>query len=312
MQQQLSRGGGQGQGLSRPVPSQQRVAGLQHHRRIIVTRAAAPQTVTAEEFIEVDLPKPLGLKFARGNDGGAYVVANDPKLGNTDPRIQPGDKIVQISASFGSDVWDAQNYGQIMYAIRTRNGTVYMKLKRNFGDMKALQEEEIDEAERMARKERSGGNYGAGTKEMQARNYVSRKEQERKRRELFDDALAKFNKNDVEGALVDFENVVAMEPRNYVGDNLSRVTPILPVTHYNIACCYSMLKQVDEGLKSLDMAMNCGFEDYQKVRSDKNLDGLRTSPKFEKLINSYDEPVINWEAINNTFGAFGKLFKKDK
>jgi len=33
---------------------------------------------------------------------------------------------------------------------------------------------------------------------LQARNYVSRKEQERKRRELFDDALAKFNKGDVE------------------------------------------------------------------------------------------------------------------
>lgn len=51
-----------------------------------------------------------------------------------------------------------------------------------------------------------------------------------------------------QGALVDFENVVAMEPRNYVGDNLSRVTPILPVTHYNIACCYSMLKQVGAAL----------------------------------------------------------------
>jgi hypothetical protein len=37
---------------------------------------------------QVDLPKPLGLRFARGNDGGAYVVANDPKLGNTDPRIE--------------------------------------------------------------------------------------------------------------------------------------------------------------------------------------------------------------------------------
>lgn len=33
---------------------------------------------------------------------------------------------------------------------------------------------------------------------LQARNYVSRKEQERKRRELFDDALSKFNKGDVE------------------------------------------------------------------------------------------------------------------
>jgi hypothetical protein len=68
--------------------------------------------------------------------------------------------------------------------------------------------------------------------------------------------------------------------------------------------------QVDEGLKSLDMAMNCGFEDYSKVRNDKNLAQLRTSPKFEKLINSYDEPVINWDAINNTFGAFGKIFNK--
>lgn len=79
MQQQLR--GGQG-ALSRPVPSQQRVRScftvtfvelfkrsaviegcscpaqvpsLQHHRRIVVTRAAAPQTVTAEEFIEVCL-----------------------------------------------------------------------------------------------------------------------------------------------------------------------------------------------------------------------------------------------------------------
>lgn len=175
----------------------------------------------------MDLPKPLGLKFARGSDGGAYVVVNDPALGNTDPRIQvrvgdtaahvshhnsagvsspcqifyciylchsvgdtllslllacvhamlrqnhtaiilphhgaptpagsichphlphmlpphtchtqPGDKVVKISASFGTDVWDAQNYGQIMYAIRTRSGTVYMQLKCNGGDMSALQ-----------------------------------------------------------------------------------------------------------------------------------------------------------------------------
>ena len=34
-------------------------------------------------------------------------------------------------------------------------------------DLSVLQEEDMDEAERQARKERSGGNYGAGTKEMQ-------------------------------------------------------------------------------------------------------------------------------------------------
>ena len=38
--------------------------------------------------LQLDLPKPLGLKFARGNDGGAYVIENNPKAGNTAPRIE--------------------------------------------------------------------------------------------------------------------------------------------------------------------------------------------------------------------------------
>ncbi len=133
------------------------------------------------------------------------------------PPSQPGDKIVEISASFGSEVWKAENFGQIMYAIRTRSGTVYMKIKRNYGDLTALevcrraadagdvdggvpwrlhplgshvcwpriietplqasvppcasQEEGLDAAEKQWKKERAGGNYGAGTKEIQARGY---------------------------------------------------------------------------------------------------------------------------------------------
>lgn len=49
----------------------------------------------------------------------------------------------------------------------------------------------------MMKKERNGGNYGSGTKEIQERNYIARKENERKRRELFDDALAKFKGGDI-------------------------------------------------------------------------------------------------------------------
>jgi hypothetical protein len=77
------------------------------------------------------------------------------------------------------------------------------------------------------------------------------------------------------------------------------------------AFCSSAV-QVDEGLRSLDAAMNCGFEDYAKVRSDKNLAGLRSSPKFDTLVEKYDEPVINWRAVESTLNVFGKLFKKDK
>ena len=46
---------------------------------------------------------------------------------------------MNISASFGSDVWEAKNYGQVVYAIKTRNGEVYLRLQRNFGDLTSLQ-----------------------------------------------------------------------------------------------------------------------------------------------------------------------------
>jgi len=258
----------------------------------------------------VDLQKPLGLKFARGADGGAYVVANDPRAGNTDDRVQPGDKVVEISASFGTDVWKAENYGQIMYAIRTRNGSVYLKLKKNYGDLSSLDEDGLTPAEKAWKTERRGGNYGAGTKEVQARNYVARKEAERKRRELFDDALVRFKQGDVEGALVDFENVVAMEPRNFVGDNLARVTAVLPVALYNVACCYSMVDNADEGAKSLRGAFEAGFEDFKKARADPNLAKLRASPKFRAVIDQYDEPVFDMSAIEGMKNALGGLFKR--
>lgn len=44
-------------------------------------------------------------------------------------RVQEGDKVVRISASFGTDVWEAKNFGQVMYAIKTRNGDVYLELE---------------------------------------------------------------------------------------------------------------------------------------------------------------------------------------
>ena len=160
--------------------------------------AGASPTGNTEAEYDVYLDKPLGIKFARGRDGGAYIVRSDSKLGNTDPRIAVGDKVVKISASFGGDVWEALNFGQVVYAVKTRNGQVYLRLRNNYGDMSALEEEELTDSERQFRAERAGGNVGTGTKEMQARNYVAKKEAERKRRELFDDALTKFRAKKIE------------------------------------------------------------------------------------------------------------------
>lgn len=54
-------------------------------------------------------------------------------------RLQVGDKIQEVSASFGPDVWEARNYGQVMYAIKTRNGQVYLKLLKRDGNLDILE-----------------------------------------------------------------------------------------------------------------------------------------------------------------------------
>jgi hypothetical protein len=55
--------------------------------------------------------------------------------------------------------------------------------------------------------------------------------------------------------------------------------------------------QLEAGLEALEAAMANGFEQYGKIRSDPNLANLRKSKKFTELINKYDEPVINENAI---------------
>lgn len=240
-------------------------------------------------------------------------MLSDPQLGNTESVITPGDKVVNVSASFGGDVWEAKNFGQVVYAIKTRNGDVYMRLKKNYGDMSAFEEEKLTEAEKQFKAERGGGNYGAGTKEMQQRNYIGRKEAERQRRELFDDALTKFRAGKIEDALIDFENVLSLEPKNFLGDDFSRVTNVFRVTQYNIACCYATMGQIDSSLEALDSALASGFENYEKIRKDPNLAKVRESAKFKTLINRYDEPLINEGAVKalKSLFSFGKKTDDD-
>jgi len=296
----------------RAAPTRAVTASAQAPSRDVKPTGAPPSASapgeSAKDFYEVDLPKPLGVKFGRGNDGGAYISAIDARRGSVTDDMQVGDKVVKVSASFGAEVWDALNFGQVVYAMRTRNGNVYMKIKRNYGSEACFEEAEMTEAERLYKMEKAGGNYGAGSKEMQARNYASRKEAERERRELFDDALVKFRKGEAELALVDFENVIGMEPRNFVGDNFSRVTNIYRVAQYNVACCYAAVGAVDPGLEALDACLKAGFDDFKKVRSDPNLAPLRTDSRFLPVLEKYDEPVINREAINalKSIFPFGK------
>lgn len=214
-----------------------------------------------------------------------------------------GDKIVAVSASFGDEIWDADSYGQVIYAMKNRNGDIYLKMKKMGGDLSALEQNEKSTA--MAA-ERAGGNYGAGTKEQQMQNFSKKKELEVQRLDMFDEGIALYNKDDFDGALIVFEEVAALEPKNYMSDSFEMATEIYRVSEYNIACCFSKLGQVDNSLQALKKCMGAGWTDYKKIRSDPSLANAQQAPGFKEMMDKFDEPLLNDNAVKFLKGIFGK------
>jgi len=69
---------------------------------------------------------------------------------------------MKVSASFGNEVWSAESFGQVIYAIKNRNGDIYLQMKKNNGDLSMM--EVNSEKNSGFKSERAGGNYGSGTK----------------------------------------------------------------------------------------------------------------------------------------------------
>jgi hypothetical protein len=71
-----------------------RAAAAPRRVRASATAAEDAPAAAAERTYEANLDKPLGIKFARGRDGGAYVISK-----SADPRydeFEIGDKIVEV------------------------------------------------------------------------------------------------------------------------------------------------------------------------------------------------------------------------
>ncbi len=64
---------------------------------------------------------------------------------------------------------------------------------------------------------------------------------------------------------------------------------------YNLACCYGRLGEVDLAVKCLALAVSAGFREFKLLRSDKDLDGIRTTPQFMKLMSR----VPAWEGLRS-------------
>jgi len=57
-----------------------------------------------------------------------------------------------------------------------------------------------------------------------------------------------------------------------------------PVVWYNLACSYALLKRSDDSFEALRHAISLGYDDFDYLLKDPDLEALRHSPKLRLLL----------------------------
>lgn len=91
----------------------------------------------------------------------------------------------------------------------------------------------------------------------------------------------KFADYDYEGAIVEFEKSVQINPADVAA-------------HFNLACAYSLTENVEKAFYHLELAVAQGFNNFKKIQEHHALAYLRIQPRFVPFVqNGYRMPREN-------------------
>ena len=62
------------------------------------------------------------------------------------------------------------------------------------------------------------------------------------------------------------------------------LSPDDPLMHYNAACFYSQMGEKPMAFQSLRTAIDAGYENYEWLQRDTNLDPIREEPEYAELM----------------------------
>src|SRR3989338_1481462 len=67
-----------------------------------------------------------------------------------------------------------------------------------------------------------------------------------------------------------------------IDQRLSRLKPQDPIVLYNLACSYSLLKDMDKAIKTIQQAIAYGYDDFHHLEQDSDQDNLRHDSRFQE------------------------------
>ncbi|HEY0751663.1 MAG TPA: tetratricopeptide repeat protein, partial [Chitinophagaceae bacterium] len=60
-----------------------------------------------------------------------------------------------------------------------------------------------------------------------------------------------------------------------------------PWTSYNLSCLYALWNKKDQALKHFEDALNKGFDDFDHISKDTDIDSIRNESRFKQLIQKF-------------------------
>lgn len=91
--------------------------------------------------------------------------------------------------------------------------------------------------------------------------------------ELLNKSTFYYNSGDYDASLSLLKRAAALQPYN----NL---------TYYNMACIYSLKKDIENCLKSLQTAIGYGYANFHKIGVEKDFEWIRTQPEYELFVKN--------------------------
>ena len=73
-------------------------------------------------------------------------------------------------------------------------------------------------------------------------------------------------------------------------EKLKKIKPEDPIVHYNLACSYSLLNEIDKALDTIQRAIKLGYDDLRHLEIDPDLENLRRDNRFQQIIRQITSP----------------------
>jgi len=69
-----------------------------------------------------------------------------------------------------------------------------------------------------------------------------------------------------------------------IDQKLAKLLPTEPIVLYNLACSYSLTDRIEEALRAIKRAIECGYNDFDFMEKDDDLIKLRKDHRYKEFL----------------------------